>query len=115
LLREIDSKKQTVKIVDNKIMAFVDKFVKDRQWIPSPDKYSKIDDWKSNPELHKKGIFLKGPRVTTTEAILKDKRLREWPGPNSYKPPRTEFDVAGVVKKTEKRGADRLCAFISEA
>ncbi len=66
LMREIDSKKQTVKIVDNKIMAFVDKYVKDRGWIPPPDKYSKIEDWKENPELKKKGIFLKGPRITST-------------------------------------------------
>jgi hypothetical protein len=46
---------------------------------------------------------------------LKDKRIKEWPGPNSYKPPITEFDKAAVVKKTDKKGADRICAFISEA
>ena len=65
--------------------------------------------------MHKKGIFLKGARITTTESILKDKRLREWPGPNSYKPPKTDFDEAGIIKKTEKRGAEKVCAFISEA
>jgi hypothetical protein len=96
-------------------MAFVDKYVKDRAWVPPPDKYSKQEDWKENPELRKKGIFLKGPRITSTEEILKDKRLREWPAPNTYKPPLTDFDQATRIKRMNRQGADRICAFISEA
>jgi hypothetical protein len=70
-------------------------------------------DWKNPPELKKKGHFSKLARVTFTEGILKDKRVREWPGPASYKKPFGDFD--STLKKKGEKGESKVCAFISEA
>jgi hypothetical protein len=53
------------------------------------------------------------PRVTETERILKNPRLKEWPGPASYKVMPSDFDP--TKKRNDGKGADKICAFISEA
>ena len=78
------SKARSTRFIPNKIPAFVDKLVKDKQWVPPSNKYQNFIDWSKQPELHKKGHFSKLNRVTITEGIFKDKRIKEWPGPNSY-------------------------------
>lgn len=97
----ITDRPHTVKIVPDKIKAFIDKQVKDKEWVPAPSRYSTFLDWTNPPELKKKGHFSKQARVTFTEGILKDKRLREWPGPASYKTPFGDFD--STLKKKERK------------
>ena len=107
------SKSRTHRIVVNKIPAYLDKLTKDKLWVPPSNKYQNFIDWSKQPELHKKGHFSKLTRVTFTEGISKDKRIKEWPGPNSYKVPSGDFDQK--KKLINARGSDRFCAFITEA
>lgn len=94
-------------------MAFIDKMVKDKEFVPAPNKYPIGFDWKNPPELLKKGHFSKMKRVTETERILKNPRNKEWPGPASYKAIPSEFDPP--YKKNTNKGSEKVCAFISEA
>ncbi len=107
------SKSRTTRFVQNKIPAYVDKLIKDKQWVPPANKYQSFIDWSKQPELFKKGHFSKLARVTFTEGITKDKTIKEWPGPNSYKAPSGDFD--GKKKMNNPKGSDRGCAFITEA
>jgi hypothetical protein len=79
-------------MVNNKIPTFFDKQVKMKGWVPGPDKYPIGFDWKEPADLRKKGHFSKMARRTFTEEILKNPRLKEWPGPSTYKTPQSEFD-----------------------
>jgi hypothetical protein len=103
----------TSKIVSNKIPCYLDRVVKDKEWVPAPNKYPLGFDWKNPPELNKKGHFSKMARVTETERILKNPRLKEWPGPASYKAKPSDFDPP--KKRNQDKGPDKICAFISEA
>ena len=107
------SKSRSTRIVQNKIPAYVEKIIKDKQWVPPANKYQNFIDWSKQPELFKKGHFSKLARVTFTEGITKDKTIKEWPGPNSYKTPSGDFD--GKKKLNNPKGTDRACAFITEA
>ena len=107
------SKARTTRFVPNKIPAYVDKLVKDKLWVPPSNKYQNFIDWSKQPELHKKGHFSKLARVTFTEGISKDKRIKEWPAPNTYNTPNGDFDLK--KKMNNPKGSDRSCAFITEA
>lgn len=88
----VTSRPRTVKIVDNKILQFVDKATKDKEWVPAPNKYPLFFEWKNPKELHKKGHFSKQPRVTSTESIMKNPQVKAWPGPATYKALISDFD-----------------------
>lgn len=107
------SRPRTTKIVNDKIVPFIDMQAKMKNFVPPPNKYEMFFNWKDPAELKKKGHFSKQPRITFTESILKNPRLKEWPGPASYKVPKSEFDTPGT--KNQQKGADKMCAFISEA
>lgn len=91
----------------------MDKLVKEKEWVPAANKYPIQYDWVNPPELKKKGHFSKKPKVTSTEMILKDPRLKLWPGPGTYKI--NESDFGPPKKKNPDKGEEKLCAFISEA
>lgn len=110
----LTSRVLATKIKPSKILPYVDKLVKDHLWIPAPGKYHTEFNWSNQKDLHKKGHFSKMARTTFTEGIFKDKRIKEWPGPNSYKAPRGDFE--GFSKKAiNPKGSDKTCAFIGEA
>lgn len=73
-----------------------------------PAKYEIVKNW----PLTSKGAWLKGPRVTDSEEVMKMAKKRNVPGPH-YKSPR------GVGEKTmqERNGARdaKSCAFIDQA
>ena len=107
------SKSRSTRIVQNKIPAYVDKIIKDKLWVPPSNKYQNFIDWSKQPELFKKDHFSKLARVTFTEGITKDKTVKEWPSPHTYKAPSGDFD--GKKKLNNPKGSDRTCAFITEA
>ena len=110
----ITSRPRTTKIVNDKILKFIDKQAKDKEWVPPPNKYPMIVDWKNLPDFRKKGYFSKLPRTTFTESILKNPRLKEWPGPATYKRPFGIFE-GQKMKKSPDNIPDKECAFIGEA
>lgn len=73
-----------------------------------PAKYNIVKDWSKNA----KGGWLKGPRVTDSEEVMKLAKKRGVPGP-IYKSPR------GVGEKTiqDRNGSKDIksCAFIDQA
>lgn len=106
----VTSKVRTTKIANFNVPHFIDTIVKNKQFLPSPQAYETSYDWKT--VLKNRGKFLKSPRVTSTEKILKDKILLSQPGPASYilKSPFTVPEKDKIGGKSEK-----VCAFIEEA
>lgn len=104
---------KTTKMVNDKILAFIDKETKSKEWVPAPNKYPIGFDWKNPKDLLKKGHFSKVARVTFTEGILKDPKLKLWPGPPTYKAEKSEFENPG--KKASGSVSEKVCSFISDA
>lgn len=78
----VTSKVRTTKITNFKVPSFIETVVKNKSFLPSPQAYETSYDWKTM--LKNRGRFLKSPRITSTEKILKDKILILQPGPASY-------------------------------
>ena len=61
--------------------SFVDKIAMNLQYIPGP-KYVKLPQWPEQRKPDQYGAFLKGPRTTFTESIMKAEK--NTPAPNKY-------------------------------
>ena len=72
---------RTTKIAKYNIPHFIDKHTKQMSFVPGPI-YETVTDWKEI--MKKKGKFSKSPRVTFTESILHDGKIKPQPGPGAY-------------------------------
>ena len=77
----ITSRPRTTKFSKYSVPHFIDKYTKSKEFIPGP-KYETMSDWTQN--LKNKGKFPKTNRITNTESILIEGKLRPLPGPGSY-------------------------------
>ena len=60
----------------------IEQYAKSKKDMPAPNHYKIDNDWTKNT----KGKFLKGRRITQTDEILAQKKLK-MPGPGQYKLP----------------------------
>ena len=72
---------RTTKMSKYNIPHFIDKITKEKEFVP-PAKYDTIIDWKNC--LGIRGKFTKSPRMTFTEKIMHDEKLKPEPGPGAY-------------------------------
>ena len=103
-IRDITTLKEKTKKI-----SFIDESVKMKNFMPSPDKYSKNVVWTENelPNCRAKGAFIKEPRITSTELIYKAQA--KFPTPASPKYNKIEAwsftlgKVPGTIKVKENK------------
>lgn len=115
---------RTTKISKYNIPHFIDQYSKSKSFVPGPI-YETVTNWK---EIMKtKGKFGKSPRVTFTESVLHESKLKAIPGPGAYEQKGTigvygsrmsggaSGAAGGDGKSTGAVKSEKVCEFIEEA
>ena len=110
----VTGRPRTTKFTHYNVPHFIDAYSKSKAFIPGP-KYETLIDWKTT--LQNKGKFTKSPRITYTQSIIAECKLRETPGPGAYY---TKPKNEGPYKRDNKSPSasdksGKVCAFIEEA
>lgn len=95
----------------NNFPHYIEKYARDRKWIPEAKYDNIVQDWTKN--FPKRGAFLKGPRKTYSEETMIMSKKRGVPAPGQY----NHKEYVGSCKKKEKDGAqgDRVLGCIEDA
>lgn len=101
---------KTTKILPFKQPHFIEQITKAKEYIPGPQ-YDVITNWKEI--LKEKNRFTKSPRITFTESIIQETKLRGTPAPGVYDHKSYIGGLKSEKAKTDK--TEKVCAFIEEA
>lgn len=72
---------KTTKIINFKQPHYIEQIAKAKEYVPGPH-YDVVPNWKEI--LSDKGKFTKSPRITYTESIIHETKLRGTPAPGVY-------------------------------